>query len=295
MGVARRINTIIRKLLRPSGVIVALAPVAVALMMCWVFMLGNEGHPLSYVAYAASAYLFAVICIWVVKDVPARKASALIRCNPHCARFLDDEDLRRQSFVLVGIVIDVLWAVGNLALGAFQASVWFIALGVYYLVFGLMRCALFVNLRKGMSCTGKEQARTSRACGIVLIGSVLILSGIVTLIMTGDGTIRYDQIIVIAVATFTFYSFISSIVGLVRLRAHENLLVSTNCRVNLSIALVSIFTLEIGMFSAFATADDAPLVFIMPIITGMVIALALVILGTMTIARANRELSSLQK
>ena len=114
-------------------------------------------------------------------------------------------------------------------LGIAWLSVWFITLGIYYLVFGLMRGALLYELRKSAACTTSEQARVSRICGIMLIASVLVLSGIVTLIMIGEGSIRYDKITVIAVATFTFFSLISSIVGLVRLRSHENLLVGTNC------------------------------------------------------------------
>lgn len=288
----RDVRNIIRKLFRPPGIVVALAPAAIAALMGWVFLLGNEESPLSYAIYAVSAYLFVVLCIWVACDLPAHKARSLARRNPYCRRFLDDEDTRRQAFVFVGIVIDVVWAIGNLALGAFQASVWFATLGVYYLVFGLMRCALFVNLRNGTSCTIKEQARTSRICGVALMASVLVLSGIVTLIMTGKGTIRYGQITVIAVATFTFFALISSIVGLLRLCAHENMLVATNCRVNLAIALVSLFTLEIGMFSTYATADDAELVFVMPIITGAVIAILLFSLGLTTVAKANRALHS---
>ena len=204
---------------------------------------------------------------------------------------MDDEDLRRRLFVFIGVVVDVLWALGNLVLGIAWLSVWFITLGIYYLVFGLMRGALLYELRKSAACTTSEQARVSRICGIMLIASVLVLSGIVTLIMIGEGSIRYDKITVIAVATFTFFSLISSIVGLVRLRSHENLLVGTNCRVNLAIALVSLFTLEIGMFSAYATADDADLVFVMPIITGAAIASVLCIMGVITVCLANRTLA----
>lgn len=286
-----KVLRVIRALLMPPGCVVALAVPVICALMVWVFLFDNKGNPLSYVAYAVSAYLFTILVIWVVRDVPAQRAIAFARRNPHVSRLMDDEDMRRRLFVFIGVVVDVLWALGNLVLGIAWLSVWFITLGIYCLVFGLMRGALLYELRKSAACTTSEQARVSRICGIMLIASVLVLSGIVTLIMIGEGSIRYDKITVIAVATFTFFSLISSIVGLVRLRSHENLLVGTNCRVNLAIALVSLFTLEIGMFSAYATADDADLVFVMPIITGAAIASVLCIMGVITVCLANRTLA----
>lgn len=286
-----RIRNVLRALFHPPAAVVALAPMAIAAMMTWVFAFGNQSHPLAYVAYACSAYLLAVACVWVACDVPSKRVASLVRKSDFGTLLLDDADFRRQVFVFCGIIVDVLWAVGNLVLGVWWTSVWFITFGVYYLTFGLMRCALFINLRSGTSCTEREQARTARVCGCLLTASVFVLSGMVTLSMTGDGSICYDEITVIAVAVFTFYSLISSLAGFVRLRAHENMLVVTNCRVNLAIALVSLFTLEIGMFSAFATADDALLVFVMPIVTGACIALALCALGIVTVVKANRVLT----
>lgn len=279
---------IMRALLIPPGIVVALAVPVICALMAWVFLFDNKDNPLSYAAYAVSAYLLTTLVIWVVRGVPAKRVVSLARRNSHVSRLIDDEDIRRLLFVFIGVVVDVLWAIGNLVLGIAWLSVWFITLGIYYLVFSLMRGALLYELRKSAACTTSERARVSRLCGIMLIASVFVLSGIVTLIMTGEGSIRYDQITVIAVAAFTFFSLISSIVGLVRLRSHENLLVVTNCRVNLAIALVSLFTLEIGMFSAYATTDNAELVFVMPIITGAAIAIVLCIMGVITVRRANR-------
>lgn len=286
-----KVLRIAQTLLMPPRLVIVLAVPVICVLMVWVLLFDNKDNPVSYAAYVISAYLFAVLVIWVVRDVPAQRAIAFARRNPHVSRLMDDEDMRRRLFVFIGVVVDVLWALGNLVLGIAWLSVWFITLGIYYLVFGLMRGILLHELRKSAECTTREQARVSRICGIMLISSVLILSGIVTLIMVGEGSIRYDPITVIAVATFTFFSLTVSIVGLVRLRSHENLLVGANCRVNLAIALVSLFTLEIGMFSAYATADDAQLVFVMPIITGATIAIVLCIMGAITVRLANRTLA----
>lgn len=282
---------IMRALLMPPGIVIALAAPIICALMAWVFLLGNKDNPLSYAAYAVSAYLLTILVIWTVRGAPAKRVVSLARGSSHVSRLMDDEDIRRLLFVSIGVVVDVLWAIGNLVLGIAWLSAWFTTLGIYYLVFGLMRGILLHELRKSAECTTREQARVSRICGFMLISSVFILSGIVTLIMVGEGSIRYDPITVIAVATFTFFSLAVSIVGLVRLRSHENLLVGTNCRVNLAIALVSLFTLEIGMFSAYATANDAELVFVMPIITGATIAIVLCIMGAITVRLANRTLA----
>lgn len=168
-----KVLRVIRALLMPPGCVVALAVPVICALMVWVFLFDNKGNPLSYVAYAVSAYLFTILVIWVVRDVPAQRAIAFARRNPHVSRLMDDEDMRRRLFVFIGVVVDVLWALGNLVLGIAWLSVWFITLGIYYLVFGLMRGALLYELRKSAACTTSEQARVSRICGIMLILSLI--------------------------------------------------------------------------------------------------------------------------
>ena len=70
---------------------------------------------------------------------------------------------------------------------------------------------------------------------------------------------------------FAFYSLIVSIVNHARLRKHEDRLVIMNYRINLAVALVSIFALEVAMLAQFSATSDAELNFFAPIATGTAI------------------------
>lgn len=195
----------------------------------------------------------------------------------------------------INIVIDASWGTANLAAGFFTASTWFITLGVYYLLFCTLRWLLFTRFRHDGDALTKRDLKIVRSCGFLLVTATLILSGIATLLLRGDVIIDYGEIATISLATFTFYSLISSIVGFVRSHHHENLLIATNCCTNLAIALVSLFTLEVAMLSTFSTAEDATFSFIMPVTTSTMVAVILVLLGLRVISRANRELRSCER
>lgn len=205
------------------------------------------------------------------------------------SRIVRDQEYRRYLGVKGGFAIDAVWAVVNLVIGILQASVWFITLGAYYMVFGIMRILLLSHLKDESKGAPDAVRRIERICGIMLLISIFVLSGIVTLVMKNMGSFEYDEILVYAMATFAFYSLISSIVSYVKLRKRGDVIAITNSRVNLAIALVSIFAVEIAMLTAFGTADDAELRFIMPILTGTGIAIVIGLLGVRSILGSNRR------
>lgn len=198
-------------------------------------------------------------------------------------RAIHDKRYRRYLAVKTGFAIDAVWAVTNLVLGVLQASIWFITLGAYYMVFGVMRVLLMSRLKDGPGEPRSSLRRLERTCGIMLLASIFVLSGIVTLVMKDLGGFAYNEILIYAMATFAFYSLISSIVSYVKLRKRDDVIAITNSRVNLAIALVSIFAVEIAMLTAFGTAEDAQLRFVMPILTGTAIAVVVGFLGVRSI------------
>lgn len=105
--------------------------------------------------------------------------------------------------------------------------------------------------------------------------------------MSGEGTFVYGDVLIYALAAFAFYSLIAAIMNYVRLYRHDDALVVLNCRINLSIALVSIFALEVAMLAEFSTPADAEFSYVMPAITGAVIFIVLVVLGVCSIRDAK--------
>ncbi len=203
--------------------------------------------------------------------------------NKFVTRAMRDRDYRRYLGVKVGFGVDAIWAVANIILGVLESSVWFITLGAYYMLFGIMRLALLSHLSRSSHKSEGNPRKIERLCGVMLLLSVFVLSGIVTLVMKEIGNFEYHEYIVYAMATFAFYSLTTSIISYVRLRKDDDVIAITNSRVNLAIALVSIFAVEIAMLTAFGTAEDVQLRFIMPILTVTGIAITIGLLGVRSI------------
>lgn len=191
--------------------------------------------------------------------------------------------------VKVGFCIDAVWAIANLVLGAIESSIWFVTLGAYYMVFGIIRLVLLSHLGHSSNKDEGNPRKVEHLCGIMLLLSIFVLSGIVTLVMKDIGRYDYHQYLIYAMATFAFYSLISSIVSYVKLRKNDDVIAIANSRVNLAIALVSIFAVEIAMLTAFGTAEDEQLRFIMPILTGTSIAIVIGILGIRSVLGLDRK------
>lgn len=319
---AKALVDILRRIVFPPAPVAALALPAIALMMAWVFLLGNEGSPLAYAAYAVSAYLLIVACVFAVRHFPKESIRRLAGKNEFILRVLDDAEYRRRVFVSGGVAIDVIWAAANLIGGVCLASIWLVTLGVYYLLLAVMRGTVLHRMRHfGNSgrfndrCFSEEDhaeegsfeeeptnnrrfsssdidskmRSIQNLCGILLLLSAFVLSGIVCLVMLGHGVFAYRGLLIYAVAAFAFYSLTSAIVNYARLRRHSNVLVVLNCRINLAVALVSIFAMEVAMLAEFSTSPTAAINFFAPVLTGAAVAAALVVMGALSIAGAKRH------
>lgn len=197
----------------------------------------------------------------------------------HVQRFMGDADLRRRGGVAGSLVADGLWALLNLALGALEQSIWMGTIGLFYLLAAVMRLLLLFQMRRQPPCPRRTALRVQRLCGALMLLSVFVLSGVVTLVMKGLGGFAYEGYLVYAYACYAFYAIISSGISYGKLRRHPDPLVVTNCRVHLCVAMMAVFALEIALLGAFSGPEDADLNFVMPILTGTAIALAFAYLG----------------
>lgn len=203
----------------------------------------------------------------------------------HVQRLMGDADLRRHGGLAGGLVVDGLWALLNLGLGALEQSIWLGTVGLFYLLAAVMRLLLLFQMRRQPPCSHQAALRVQHLCGALMLLSVFVLSGVVTLVMKGLGGFAYEGYLVHAYACYAFYAIISSAISYGKLRRHPDPLVVTNCRVRLCVAMMAIFALEIALLGAFSGPEDAGLNFIMPILTGTTIALAFTYLGVRSLKK----------
>lgn len=287
----------LKALLMPPGFVVALALPTTAALMYWVFGLENRSHPLSYAAYVASAYAVVVIGVFIAQGKPSQRVRALARKNRRVGRLLDDKDHRAVAGVHLSLCVDTLWAMANFAMGALSGSLWFVTLAVYYLLHALMRIVLLRRIHTGASqgkATLHSEQRACLTCGILIVVSILAVSGMVVLVMDEQGGFSYSGTLIYVVALYAFYALVMGIVNVVTYRKHASPVLFTIVNVNLATAFVSIFALEVAMLSAFGTADDNALRTTMIWLTGLAVGLLVAAVGISLIVRSAKTLRALR-
>ena len=179
-----------------------------------------------------------------------------IESHPLGARYLADVRFRTDVNLYRGIVINALYIVLKLFLGIYYNAYWFVALAVYYVLLVAMRLAL-VARRGKEALTVRQEWRRYRVCGVVLLVMNQALMGIVIYMVRDARGFRYPGYLIYAMAAYSFYAVILSIVQMVKFRRHGSPLLSAAKAINFVAALVSILALETAMLAQFGGDDEA--------------------------------------
>ena len=211
-----------------------------------------------------------------------------IESHPLGARYLADVRFRTDVNLYRSIVINALYIVLKLFLGIYYSAWWFVALAVYYVLLVAMRLALVARRGKEALTVGQEWRRY-RVCGIVLLLMNQALMGIVIYMVQYGRGFRYPGVLIYAMAAYSFYAVILSIVQMVKYRRHGSPLMSAAKAINFVAALVSILALETALLARFGGDDEAFRV-IMTSATGGGVCVIVIGMAIYMIIRAGKSL-----
>ena len=175
--------------------------------------------------------------------------------------------------------------------GTLIGSAWIGADGIYNLVQALIQ--LFQILRRRKPGTIRQQWKSYRFCGILILVMHLTLIGPVFQMVNWHRAEDSGEIMLIATAAFAFYKFISAFVSLAKDRKHKHPIDSSVRMLELSQAIFAIFSLQAGMLHAFGTGE--PWEQWLNFGVGCMVCLLTVAMGIYMIRRANREIKNLQE
>ena len=219
---------------------------------------------------------------------PVQAVRRRIESHPLGARYLADVRFRTDVNLYRSIVINALYIVLKLFLGIYYNAYWFVALAVYYVLLVAMRLAL-VARRGKEALTVRQEWRRYRVCGIVLLVMNQALMGIVIYMVRDARGFRYPGYLIYAMAAYSFYAVILSIVQMVKFRHHGSPLLSAAKAINFVAALVSILALETAMLAEFGGDDEAFRV-IMTSATGGGVCVVVIGMAIYMIIRSGKSL-----
>lgn len=199
-------------------------------------------------------------------------------------RIVSDQRYRIVSTAALGLSVNLLYALYHGALGIVNRSLWFLTMSAYYTILSALRFSAVLCERKRNSTDSLDtEYFVMKLSGILLAVLSFVLTGVIYLSLAENIVIKHDSVMMITIATYTFYKITMAILRAVKQRKNPSPLLATIRSIGYADVAVSVLTLQRSMFASFGSIGDFS-ARIMNILTGAVVCFFVFMLGA-TITR----------
>ena len=263
--------------------------------------------PISVFAYLLSSYVLVTTIINLkpmlrrAKQLATGDELALVRiikakmrAHETTRRWLEEKDFRAEVSLRSGLCMNLFYAVLKWSSGLYYHSAWLISVGVYYLIFALIR---FVLLRNDRCSDSSESSRIKayRSCGIMLFAMNAAMAGMAVQMVVSDRADQYSKTLVILSAAYTFYMFTLAAVNMVKFRKSKNRILTAAKDMSFVGAVMSMFSLQTSMLATFSGDNERYFRRLMNALMGGAVTLTVLIISVMMMIRSARELNALSQ
>lgn len=226
----------------------------------------QEREPYSAVLYGLTALSLSYAIYAVVRWVPRIKLAAKTRLsrNKYTGTFLASYTVRTVVYSSLSTLLNFAYVVVNGVTAIVYRSVWYYALSAYYFALMVIRLGVILASGRGLKKYGRDsEAFERRKLNIYLAGGIALLlleaslSGVITLMIAMPKDTQTGLVLAIANAAYTFTRVILAIVNKVKSGRKKEPVTQALRNLNLTDALVSLFSLQITLSAA--AGGDLPL------------------------------------
>ena len=175
------------------------------------------------------------------------------------------------------LAFNAAYAFGSCIIGFLTHSWWFITVGAYYAVLATTRFSVLQVKRKaGGNYDTELFAR--RITGILLVVLSICIVGVNILSAVKDRGTAFHEIVMIAIATYTFTKITIAIIGMVKVKRSASPVLKTLRNISLADACASIYTMQRSMLVSFPGMKAADIL-LLNIFTGTAVWIVVLLLG----------------
>lgn len=302
----KRVCYILKKVffLPPAATVLAAVPGFLMVLSVAVFSVDNP--VIQYISYVYSAYALIITCNGLPGIIRAVRAgienSAVMRrlySTGIGARYRSDVSFREDFFLHRGAVVSLVFAVYKVMSAFWYHSVWFGAIGGYYIVLGGIRFYLIQSAKKDRRMDSEEQKKLWRMKCYRNTGGMLLLLdmtmiGMIVQMIWQNRSYEYPGVVIYLSAAFAFYTLILAIVNAFRYRKKDNRIYSASKVLNLAGALMSILALQTAMLSRFGDAGEEGFRRAMNMATGSAVSLTVVGMSAFMLLCSPKKINKLE-
>ena len=245
----------------PVWFLLLLYPVTAGLIVATAYLStsGWEEEFFAALIYTVTALLLSYAIYTIVKWVSKAKHAAKekLRRNKYTKPFAENYSLRTLFFSALTALINFAYVIVNGVTAIYHSSTWYYVLMSYYFALMVIRLLVILLSGKAFKKYGKGSSGFLRArmniylfSGAALIVLEGTLSGIIAFMISNPQVTETGLVLAISNAAYTFYKVTLAIVNKVKSgRSHEPIAQSLR-NLNLTDALVSLFSLNITLSAA---------------------------------------------
>lgn len=244
---------ILKSMIHPKRIYSIILGVLFIASSLLVIFLDLTDRPIAYVSYLLSSYgLYLLIIETVVPLVKMIKR--WMRRNPHIDRYYTDAEFKTRVKLYSGSAFNILYAIFKLTVGAWFHSVWFIAIGFYYISLCAIKLFMIKNdiqiLKSGKRMVLREW-QIYRTVGWMLFLLNIALSGMFIQVIRNGKSYYYPGFIIFGMAFYAFYRIITAVINLLKGRKNRSPVFSAVKTLDFIFAVVAMYTLQTAMLSTF--------------------------------------------
>lgn len=280
------------KILFPNIILsITLFPVSLILMLLSMFLIGMDSI-FTYISYALAFYSLTIFCLRIPNIISFFKRFK--NENKYIVRLTNDVHLRMNIILISTLIINIAYALLQLAMGIYHKSFWFYSMSVYYILLALIRLYLSNYTRKyKVQENLKIELKKYRFSGYILLLMNLTITVILFFIIYWNRTFYHNEITTIALAAYTFLTFTMAIINFIKYRKYNSPVYSAIKSITLVAACVSMITLTTTMLTTFVSDDLIEFKQIILLFVGIVVALFINILAIQIIVSTTKKLKEL--
>lgn len=269
----------------------------------YVLVKGTVPPAIAYISYLLSAYALIItvtgtvkIVKWIQQGIDSHPFVKKILSIPLVERYFSETIFRAEVSLYPSLMINLLYAGIKLFSGVYYRSVWFGTLAVYYILLAVMRFFLLHHVRKGKKLKNCIlELKICRLCGIILMILDWALTGIIILVVRKNSGFEYPGMMIYVMALYTFYAVITAIMNVIKFRKYESPALSVAKVINLTTALVSMFSLETAMLTQFGEARDTVFRQRMSAATGTGVSILVLGMAVYIIVRTTKQIDKFKQ
>ena len=218
-----------------------------------------------------------------------QKAALLIAKTKTGKKLVSSQRYRIILSATLAFAFNLLYAIYHCVLGILNLSFWFIAMCAFYGILAIMRfSAVLCERNHQKSPDNDTELFVMKLSGILLVILSIVLATVSYISLSQNIAAKHGEIIMITIATYTFYKITMAIVKAIKQHKNPSPLLRTIRNIGYAEVAASIQTLQRSMLASIGSMSTGNIHF-MNAVTGAAVCLFVLILGLSMITKSMKK------